>query len=29
MARFIPATLAAVSFVATVALTVAPWTWGG
>jgi hypothetical protein len=29
MARVIPAALVAVNFVAAVAISVAPWTWGG
>jgi hypothetical protein len=28
MSRHIPAALVALSFVATMAVTVAPWTWG-
>lgn len=28
MTRYIPAALVALNLVATVAITVAPWTWG-
>jgi hypothetical protein len=28
MSRYIPAALVAINLVATMAITVAPWTWG-